>query len=223
MELSSYTEPEPLFAWAKYLYWADLQYRHFEATLDHSEDPHKWLFFGTMSLWYGSEYVVVEGWHHLARPDSVIDDLLQSHRYEVDLLRKYRNTVFHYQPSLIDKRILDFHEAPERIIPWLHHLHAEFLRYYWEFVSNFPGAEEHRAALHDAAIRIVGWVPVDIFPARLREAYRIAKELEAMTEGDDSPEAEDLRSAGRRLIDVAERAMQKYRADLAAFQKEARG
>jgi hypothetical protein len=128
LELAAYPEPEKLFAWAKYLYCAELLYRRAEEHLDRPDLEHgeaRWRFFATTSQWYASEFVVIEGWHELRANDAVIARLLGHHSSYVDQLRRFRNTVFHYQPSLLDKRILEFNEDPMRTVPWLHHLHAE--------------------------------------------------------------------------------------------------
>jgi hypothetical protein len=55
-----------------------------------------------MSYWYGALYVVIEGWRELKLADTGIDNLLESPN--VDLLRKYRNGVFHFQADYNDKR-----------------------------------------------------------------------------------------------------------------------
>ena len=68
-------------------------------------------FFGTgsgifMSYWYGSLYVVIEGWRQLGLSDSKIDPLLLSPN--VRLLKKYRDGVFHFQRNYYDERFFNF-------------------------------------------------------------------------------------------------------------------
>jgi hypothetical protein len=85
---SSYPDPEKLFAWARYLYWADIMFhRYIEAgqvfTLESRDDvptdwAEWWRYFALMSQWYASEYVVVEGWADLKMVDPVIDRILGS-------------------------------------------------------------------------------------------------------------------------------------------------
>lgn len=80
-----------------------------------------------MGLWYGSLCVVVEGWGKLKLCDPTIEILLASPY--VTLLRKYRNGVFHYQPTYYDERFFGFmrkEDTPE----WVHTLHLEFGRYF---------------------------------------------------------------------------------------------
>jgi len=50
-----------------------------------------------MSHWYGSLYVVIEGWWQLRLTDPKIDALIASEN--VKLLQRYRNGVFHFQRS----------------------------------------------------------------------------------------------------------------------------
>lgn len=54
-----------------------------------------------MSYWYGGLYVVIEGWQRLKLSDDIIDNLLISSN--VQLLKRYRNGVFHFQKEYIDK------------------------------------------------------------------------------------------------------------------------
>jgi hypothetical protein len=72
-----------------------------------------------MSYWYGALYVVVEGWQELKLSDSEVDKLLSSSN--VNLLRRFRNSVFHYQKSYMSDKFLDFTGA-EDTVPWVHDL-----------------------------------------------------------------------------------------------------
>jgi hypothetical protein len=173
-----------------------------------------------MSQWFAAQFVVVEGWRALEARDIVIDRLLTEHLDKVDRLRKFRNTVYHFQPSLLDKRILEFHDDQVRTIPWLHHLHAEFLRYYWDAVVNFPGNTEQRAEMRGAALSMVGWIPEDVFPAKLLAAEEEAAETARLTAGDNSPAAEAYRQASANLVQVARRAVKRYGASLEALYRD---
>jgi hypothetical protein len=51
-----------------------------------------------LGYWYAGLYVVIEGWKELKLNDPEIDKLLDS-RY-VDLLRKFRNGMFHFQETI---------------------------------------------------------------------------------------------------------------------------
>lgn len=82
-----------------------------------------------MSHWYAALYVVVEGWRELGLFDASIDALLQPDR--VDLLRRYRNGVCHFQPTYFDDRFTAL--AADTSTPaWVIELNREFGRWFLE-------------------------------------------------------------------------------------------
>ena len=107
---------ERLMTWARYLYWSDIHFRHFNAFMntDHDvkDDRQGWEFVALMSAWYASLWVVVEGWTEVPLSDPFVDQLLDASPRYKDLLRRYRNGVYHYQPTFNERRLLDFlHEG----------------------------------------------------------------------------------------------------------------
>jgi hypothetical protein len=58
------------------------------------------------SYWLASLYVLVEGWKNLKLSDPAVDALLDD-RF-VSLLRRYRNSIFHFQPKYLDHRVEEF-------------------------------------------------------------------------------------------------------------------
>ena len=52
-----------------------------------------------MTLWYGTLFVLIEGWQKLDLKDARIDFLLQSGN--VELLKHYRNGTFHFHRGLV--------------------------------------------------------------------------------------------------------------------------
>jgi hypothetical protein len=88
---------------------------------------------------------------------------------------------------------------------------------------NFPGTAVQNAEFRSAAVSMVGWIPEDIFPARLHNAKLQAEEAANLTAGDSSPEAEALRTATNNLVELAQRALEKYGADLEALYLEDSG
>jgi hypothetical protein len=112
-------ELHALFSFAKYLSWADLQNRLFEAELQREvppDDPsaardHEWRWWGLMSYWYASLYVVVEAWDELQLTDPVVDQLLCHPRDYRALLRRYRNSVFHFQKSMLSDKVVNLFAA----------------------------------------------------------------------------------------------------------------
>lgn len=90
-----------------------------------------------MSHWYAALYVVVEGYQELGLHDAGIDQLLASSY--VDLLRRYRNGVCHFQRGYFDSRFIDF-MGPPGTPAWVRKLNAEFGRFFLEQLRN-AGAE----------------------------------------------------------------------------------
>ncbi|NPC42939.1 hypothetical protein [Nocardioides sp. zg-1230] len=60
----------------------------------------------SMSLWYATLYVVIEGWRQAKLADPDVDALLADNH--ADRLRRFRNQVFHYQREYDNPRLLDF-------------------------------------------------------------------------------------------------------------------
>ena len=81
-----------------------------------------------MSYWYAALYVVIEGWKELGLKDNKINTLLDSPN--VDLLRRYRNCVFHFQRNYYDERFLDFMRDGINCVEWIRSLNSEFGRYF---------------------------------------------------------------------------------------------
>lgn len=81
-----------------------------------------------MSYWYAGLYVLIEGWRDLGLKDDIIDKLLDNPL--VDLLRRFRNGVFHYQRNYFDERFMDLINEQEKCISWIRNLNREFGRYF---------------------------------------------------------------------------------------------
>src|ERR1039458_5333345 len=119
-----------LLALHRYYIWANRHREYFEsaslqllektntALTIFAEDP---MFF--MSYWYAALFVVIEGWNELHLSDPQIDELLESPN--VDLLRRYRNGVLHFQREYSDPRFLDLITA-QGVVPWVHELNLAF-------------------------------------------------------------------------------------------------
>jgi hypothetical protein len=119
---------------------------------------------------------------------------------------------------LTDKRFREFLSSSMKAVPWLLHLHAEFLRYYWQFIENLPRATvAERAELREAALTTVGWIPADIFPARLRRAEQVWQRVVRLTDGDDSSDAKELRESAANLLSLARKASAEYGSNLSSM------
>jgi hypothetical protein len=133
------------FALGRYVFWADKMRHDFNNHIINRTQPDDFYFeqhgLIYMSYWYGSLYVVVEGWQELKLTDPIIDGLLRSPH--VDLLRRYRNGVFHFQRKFHDERFWDLMLAGREAVEWVSQLHREFRRYFMEF---FAARKKARAA-----------------------------------------------------------------------------
>ena len=86
-----------------------------------------------MSFWYGELYVVIEGWKELGLSDPTIDALLQSSK--VELLKRFRNGVFHFQADYFDDRFLDF-ISDKDAATWTADLNEAFSKYFLKWMSE---------------------------------------------------------------------------------------
>lgn len=114
----------------RYFIWMDRMRVHFDEVIRKAEGQFKTDqgaqidAFLYMSYWYAGMYVVIEGWRELQLSDDKVDYLLSSSDH-VELLRRYRNGVFHFQKTYFDKRFSDLWSSKE-IVAWLRKLSAAF-------------------------------------------------------------------------------------------------
>ena len=86
-----------------------------------------------MSHWCAALYVLVEGYRELELHDPQIDQLLAS--AHVDLLRRYRNGVCHFQKDYFDSRFTDFMGPPDTP-EWVRNLNREFGRFFLQQLGS---------------------------------------------------------------------------------------
>jgi len=89
-------------------------------------------YFLSLSVWYSLLYVVIEGYKQLNLNDNKIDQLLAEGKY-VDLLRRFRNSVFHFQEEPLSSKTLDFLEAEASEV-WIRKLNSAFKTFFEEFL-----------------------------------------------------------------------------------------
>jgi hypothetical protein len=105
----------PIVALHRYLIWAAQMDTNFKHLLPQGAKATSWWdtdFIASvmyMSYSYATLYVVIEGWRQLKLTDPTIDDLLRSPN--VNLLRRFRNGAYHFQPEYFDGRLTDFTAA----------------------------------------------------------------------------------------------------------------
>jgi hypothetical protein len=119
----------------RYFIWANRMRTHFDDILAQpligTAEIESFLY---MSYWYGGLFVVIEGWKALQLSDSMIDGLLASPN--VELLRRYRNAVFHFQQDYIDQRFLEFMTQGIDQAAWVRALNEQFGRYFLELLRQ---------------------------------------------------------------------------------------
>ena len=128
-----------LIALHRYYIWANRLREHFENTIYSvgvTANPEA-IFIDDRGLflshWYSSLFVVVEGWKSLKLTDTEIDVLLESPH--VELLRRFRNGICHYQRNYNDPRFLDLIEA-QGAVPWVRQLNLSFGRYFLQNLAQ---------------------------------------------------------------------------------------
>ncbi len=133
----------------RYFIWADRMRVHFDEILKRAESKPVAVelpktengidTFLYMSLWYGTFYVLIEGWQELKLTDPKIDSLLKSPN--VELLRRYRNGVFHFQKEYYDKRFMELMSEGQDIANWIRNLRDEFSRWFIDIHRNMPKSQ----------------------------------------------------------------------------------
>lgn len=119
----------------RYFIWSDKMRHEFHVLIASNKGDDDMVFLEYvhlyMSYWYASLYVVIEGWQAMNLKDDAINGLLDSPY--LDLLRRYRNAVFHFQKRFSDKRFMELMLAGEESVDWVRNVHSEFGRYFLSF------------------------------------------------------------------------------------------
>jgi hypothetical protein len=192
-------------------------FRHWDSYMtEKGSDAGKALpkFIGVSSYWGASLYVVIEGWEKAQFNDPIIDALLGLSNYK-DVLRKLRNGTFHYQPSLISPKIVEFFTSHE-VVLWLHFIHQEFCRWLRDHVAAVERelrSQEEKHHWRQSFAELIGWLPLKPAEKELESLRELVaettKELDAS--GSDSEEAKKLRDAIRGCDTAASETAEKVR------------
>jgi hypothetical protein len=135
---------EKVLALHRYYIWANRLRQHFDSAVSNQASTERSDEFFVndcgifLSHWYAALFVVVEGWQEIQLSDPKIDTLLSSSN--IELLRRFRNGVCHYQKNYHDPRFLDLWQAQD-IVPWVKQLNYEFGRYFLQRLTPSPGFE----------------------------------------------------------------------------------
>lgn len=162
MELSR--EVEELLTFSRYLSWADLVRRAHEAEcrrrIDNGVPAPAWgADFAWMSYWYSSLFVVVEAYEAIEWCDPVIDALLGHGGGYKDLLKRFRNGVFHYQSDPVDARLLRLLNTGEEHVLWVYALHNEFMRLLRDRISAFAITPQVGVEVERILRNLLDWLP----------------------------------------------------------------
>jgi hypothetical protein len=192
-------------AFARYLSWADLLSRLFEAEVGDEADPadaealrqHEWRRFGLMCYWYSSLHVVVEAWDELGFSDPVIDRLLAHPKQLSSLLRRHRNAIFHYQRSLLDPRFVELLATGAVHVYWIRALHDEFVRFLADDLAATMVTDAQRAELRESIESIIHWYPSREAPIveSLERTLASGRELLGKYPDDQSEERREVERA----------------------------
>ncbi|TET45416.1 hypothetical protein E3J62_07620 [candidate division TA06 bacterium] len=127
---------QQMVALHRYFIWADRMRAHFDEQIretgsipfavqdDTQPNPY-------MSYWYGGTYVVIEGWKKLGLSDPIIETLLESPN--IEMLKRYRNGVFHFQKDYFDDRFVGFIRDGQKSVEWVRKLRQELSRFFLDW------------------------------------------------------------------------------------------
>jgi hypothetical protein len=134
-ERPSRAELLPILSLHRYWIWADFhkesmrgQRQRLEAAQGAERAAIEFDGIIALSFLYASLFVVVEGWRELRLADDEIDAYLASEN--TDLLRRFRNGVFHFQRDFDDPRFMEFLDEADDPVEWARSLHAAFARWF---------------------------------------------------------------------------------------------
>ncbi len=157
-----------IISWGQYIHWADIQYKHFKENLH--EDTDRSSFTGLFVHFLAAQYVVIEGWIELKEDDKSINQLLSKYSDFVEILRKCRNAVYHYQDKIFDKRIQNALDENE-FLYWITALKEEFERYLYLYTFKICGMSIESIELQNQYFGCIGWKPKNNLWVKWFELY----------------------------------------------------
>jgi hypothetical protein len=128
MMASKADDAQRVYAGARYVFLAEIECQQYDAYERAEDEPTFGRATVLMLQFYAALWVSVEGWRKCPLSDETVDELLTNAAFEenVQLLRRFRNGVYHYQPDLINERLLAFLHEGEHAVTWAFLLHDEF-------------------------------------------------------------------------------------------------
>ncbi|MCC6311621.1 MAG: hypothetical protein IT345_12015 [Trueperaceae bacterium] len=216
-------EIEELVAFSRYLSWADLVRCAYAAECHKSGDgvaaePVWGPSFAWLAYWYSSLFVVSEAYEKLGWRDRILDGLLAHPGGYKDLLRRFRNGVYHFQPDLTDSRLLDLLNSGEEHVFWIHALHTEFRRILQDRISAHVAPTSPARADVDKALRsLVPWPPQE---AGALEGDPIVERARSIVGREPIPGMEGLHSDLARSLGGLEEAHQTCKESLERLRRK---
>lgn len=202
---------ETILSWGRYLHWSDMHFHQYfggsEEELFKEDHPTTMRTFAIISQWLASLYVVLEGWKELNDKDYRIDKILNISKKYPDLLRRYRNAVYHYQPKLFDRRFSEFTKEGIAPLLWASSLELEFQRYFWEWPKKYFKINEQIDEVRDSIKDMIGWIPVDIFASKKCMVEKTIKESKDLLAKDDNKESKHYKEL-KKAIEMSEHLIQ---------------
>jgi len=133
---------EDIVAWARYVFWTDIERGQVDAHESASDEPTTGLTLALMAQYFAALWVSIEGWRECQLSDALIDELLTHPAFQqnVNLLRRCRNGVYHFQKGFINIRLMEFVRNARTTVPWSFLVHEEFKRVLVEiaYPKNIP-------------------------------------------------------------------------------------
>jgi hypothetical protein len=160
-----------MMALGQYIHWADMHYEY-RAKLE--DDCSESVFIGVMSHWLAAQYVVIEGWKELKLKDKEIDNLLGSYPDYIDIFRRCRNAVYHYQSEVLDKRIQEAMKG-EDLYNWLVALKWEFERFLCLYPFYEFGYGKDSIEFCELYFGCIGWKPKDNLKVKWFEVFSMCR------------------------------------------------
>ena len=159
------TKSEAILTFVRYLSWSELMRRSYEAELTRTDaagpesNSAEWPLFGWHCYAYASLNVVVEAWEDSRFEDPIIDQLLAHSRGYRDLLRRFRNAVFHHQRDFTDSRFIGLLWEGEEAVLWITALQDEFKRFVQNRLNNLIGTPDELMEVRQRLRDLLGWLP----------------------------------------------------------------
>jgi hypothetical protein len=157
-----------------------------------------------MSYWYASLYVVVEAWDELQLTDPVVDRLLCHPRDYRALLRRYRNSVFHFQKSMLSDKVVNLFAAGTELIFWVRALHDEIVRSFRAHLRGLVYTAEQFEEIRESFEDVVNWFPCEDSPQFDSAAQVFAEGRRLLAANPAKQRLCVSRSSARRRIDSGE-------------------